>query len=287
MSLSLNTNITSIAAQYNLQNSQTALSNSMSRLSSGSQINKASDNAAGLAIATHMNSQIMGMSTAINNANDANSMLQTADGTMGAITNNVQTIRNLAVQASNGALSNTDRASIQVQVDQLTAQNNQFAATAKYNGVSLLNNSSTLSFQVGANAGDSMSVDFTQFKMSALTSGNVGVTTTVAGVTSTTNTVDVTTAASASTAITNMDTDLSTISSSRAALGSYENRLTSVIANLQSTSTNTQAAMSSIQDTNYASETANMTKNQILTQAGVAMLSQANSMPQAILKLIG
>jgi len=289
MSLSLNTNIASITAQFNLSNSQSSLTKSMARLSSGSQINNASDNAAGLAIATNMTSQINGMTTAITNANDATSMLQTADGTMSAITNNVQTIRNLAVQASNGALSGTDRAALQVQVDQLTAQNQQLATGSKYNGVSLLNNAAgtNVSFQVGANAGDSISIDFGAFKMSALTSSGTGVTTTTAGVTTTTNAVDVTTAASASTAIGAMDTDLGAISTARASLGSYENRLSSVVSNLQSTTTNTQSALSNIQDTNYAAETANMTKGQILQQAGVAMLAQANSMPQAILKLLG
>lgn len=289
MSLSLNTNIASITAQYNLQNSQKALTTSMARLSSGSKINNASDNAAGLAIATNMTAQINGMTTAITNANDATSMLQTADGTMSAISNNVQTIRNLAVQASNGALSDTDRAALQVQVDQLTAQNKSLSAGSTYNGVNLLNQTAgtSLSFQVGANSTDTVAINFGNFNLSALTSSGTGVTTTTAGVTTTTNAVDVTTASGASTAIGAMDTDLNTISTARASLGSYENRLSSVVSNLQSTTTNTQSALSNIQDTDYASETANMTKNQILQQAGVAMLAQANSMPQAILKLLG
>ena len=278
MALVINTNVASLNTQRNVSNSQSLMAQSMQRLSTGLRINSAKDDAAGLAISQRMTSQINGMNVAIRNSNDAISMMQTTEGAMATIGDNVQRIRDLAVQSANGAISNSDRTSLQNEVDQLTAENNRLVTSVKFNGNKVLDGTmgATVDFQVGANSGDKITVDFTKFDMSALNSASA----------STASLVDISTAAAAATALTNMDTDIGTINTARAATGAYQNRFQAVVSNLQTSVENTSASRGRITDADYAAESASMTKTQILQQAGVAMLSQANSMPQSVLSLL-
>ena len=279
MSLVINTNLASLNTQMNVGNSQSMMAQAMQRLSTGLRINSAKDDAAGLAISQRMQAQINGMNQAVNNSNDAISVMQTTEGALSTLGDNVQRIRELAVQSANGAISNTDRASIQNEVDQLTAENNRLVNTMQFNGNKLLDGSqgTAVSFQVGANSGDTIAVDFTKFDMTTLSSASAA----------TAGTVDVSTATAATAALTSMDSDLNAINNARAATGAYQNRFQAVVSNLQSSVQNTTAASGSITDADYAAETASLSKTQILQQAGMAMLSQANSMPQSVLKLLG
>ncbi len=265
----INTNVMSLNAQRNLSSSQGDLATSIQRLSSGLRINSARDDAAGLAISDRMTAQIRGLNQAVRNANDGISLAQTAEGALQEVTNNLQRIRELAVQAANGSNSTSDLDALQAEVQQRLDEIDDIAANTEFNGETLLDAANMFSFQVGANAGQTLTI--TTAAMDTVTLA--------------VDTIDVTAAAGA--AITAVDTALDTVNSTRGDLGAVQNRLESKIASLQTTSENLSAARSRIRDADFAAETAALTRAQILQQAGTAMLAQANVAPQNVLSLLG
>ena len=271
MPQTINTNVSSLNAQRNLNASQSSLAISMQRLSSGLRVNSAKDDAAGLAIAERMNAQVRGMNVAIRNANDGISLFQTAEGAMGKITDNLQRIRELAVQSANGAISNADRAMLQTEADQLVEEVARVADGAKFNGVNLLDGSFTsASFQIGADSGDTITSS-PAFDMTALSAYAAA---------------DISTAAGATAVISAIDGDLDTVNTARAQSGALQGRFEAVITQLQVSAENTAAARGRIMDADFAAETANLSRAQILQQAGTAMVAQANQMPQSVLALL-
>ena len=264
MSATINTNVNSLNAQRNLSMSQGALATSMQRLSSGLRINSAKDDAAGLAIADRMNAQIKGINVAVRNANDGISLAQTAEGALSTVTDVLQRMRELAVQAQNGSNGTSDRANLDTEYQQLSAEITRVATQTKFNGAAIVGASAQV-FQVGANNGDTLTIT----------------TSTVSTVTG-----DVTTAANASTALAAIDTALDTITTSRATYGAAINRFQFAIQNLQTTGENQNAARGRIMDADFAQETANLSRSQILQQAGTAMVAQANQVPQQVLQLL-
>ena len=283
----INTNISSLSAQQNLNMSQNSLATSMQRLSSGLRINSAADDAAGLAIATRMDAQARGMTVAIRNANDGVSLAQTADSALSSVTSALQRMRELAVQAANSTNSSSDKTSLDQEFGQLAQEVQRVLGGTTFNGQAILGSAAgTLVFQVGANTStnDSISVTTTNLTTNATL-------TTVAGTDNAGTgraTIDSTAnAAAISAVINNIDTAINTINSERATYGATQNRFQSVIANLQSSVTNQTAARSRITDADFAAETANMSRAQILQQAGNAMVAQANQLPQLVLKLLG
>jgi flagellin len=281
MAISINSNISSLNAQRNLSKTQSALQTSLQRLSSGLRINSAADDAAGLAIATTMNAQVRGMNQATRNANDGISLIQTADGALNETTNILTRMRELAVQSASGTLNDaTDRAYIGNEFSQLQAEIDRIANSTKFNNQDLLTG-------LGGAAGDGSFA----IQVGAGTTANDQITIQTADATATGLAVDagsatVDSAANSTAAITSIDAAIDTINGLRSNLGAYQNRLTSTINNLQVAMENTSAAQSRIQDVDVASETANMTRANILSQAGVAILAQANQAPQAALKLL-
>lgn len=270
----VNTNVMSLNAQRNLNSTQSAMQVALQRLSSGLRINSAKDDAAGLAISERFNAQIRGLNQAARNSADAISLAQTAEGALNEITASIQRIRELAVQSTNATNSSNDRAALQTEVSQLQAEIERVAGT-KFNGQAILSsNAGAFAFQVGADQGDTITV----------TTSNV---TSSTGYTDLRTTADISTANGASSAIGYADTFLNTINTMRATLGAVQNRFESVIRNTQNTAENISAARSRIQDADFAAETAALTRAQILQQAGVAMLAQANAVPQNVLSLLG
>jgi flagellin len=266
MSLSINTNLLSLNAQLNLSTSQMSLATSMQRLSSGLRVNSAKDDAAGLAIATRMDSQIRGINVAVRNANDGISLAQTAEGALSTVTDALQRMRELAVQAQNGSNGTTDRANLDTEYQQLSAEITRIAAQTKFNGIAIVGASAgAQTFQVGANNGDTLTI----------TTATV---TTVGG--------DLTTAANASTAVAALDTELNTITTNRATYGALISRFGMAISNLSITGENQTAAKGRIMDADFAAETANLSRAQILQQAGTAMIAQANQQPNLVLNLL-
>ncbi len=384
MAAIINTNVISLNAQRNLNSSQNALATTLQRLSSGLRINSAKDDAAGLAISERMTSQIRGLNQAARNANDGISMSQTAEGALGEIGNNLQRIRELAVQSRNASNSTSDRAALNNEVQQAIAEIDRVASTTAFNGIKLLDGTfNNQSFQVGANVGETIDITslvnaqssamgsttsttanvagvaataFTAITAGDLTingtsvgavaaGGNaitqganiaaaINTVTNTTGVTATadaatgavsltnlsgTNTVVAFAGATASTAITgltaatttattttvngfagvdisskwgadvaiaSMDSAMSALNAARADLGAYQNRFSSAISNLQTTSENLTASRSRIVDADFAAETATLSRNQVLQQAGTAMLAQANALPQSVLSLL-
>jgi flagellin len=283
MSLTINTNIGSLNAQRNLGKSQSSLANSMQRLSSGLRINSAKDDAAGLAISDRMTSQIRGMNQAARNANDGISLAQTAEGALGEVTNILQRMRELSVQSANASNSDADRASLDSEFGQLKEEIDRIADTTQFNGKNLLDGTfksgSAAVFQVGANADETISVAIGTAggaNISALGSGAVNV-----------SAVGISTADRAQSSISVLDLAISDVDTMRGALGAVQNRFESTIANLNNVSENLSAARSRILDADIAQESSNMTKMNILQQAGVSILSQANQTPQLALSLLG
>lgn len=274
MSLFVNTNVSSLNASRNLFNSSTQLDVSFQRLSSGFRINSARDDAAGLQISDRLTSQIQGLNQAVRNANDGISVAQTAEGALQEVTTSLQRIRVLAIQSQNGINSSADRAALQLEVSALQTEINRISQTTQFAGVNLLDGNYSAVFLVGANAGQTISVNVSRlggFGTSGLFNGG---------------TVSVDTAALASAAITSIDTAISTIGGTRAELGAIQNRFQSTIRNLSNISENVAGARSRIRDTDFAVETANLTRNQIVQQAGITVLGQANQRPQAALSLL-
>ncbi|MGV6857685.1 MAG: flagellin N-terminal helical domain-containing protein [bacterium] len=282
----VNTNVMSINAQRNLMKTQNDMASTIQRLSSGLRINSAKDDAAGLAVSEGMTSQIRGLEMAKRNANDGISMAQTAEGALGQISNNVQRIRELAVQSSNGALSDADRAHLQKEADELSFENKRIVDTTEFNGQNLLNKAvgatTDFNIQVGANGTDQIALKVdgvNDLNSIGAAAGDVDISTEAAAKALLSN-------GAATGAGTTLDDDLFNLNAARATLGASQNRFESVIDNIGNYSENLQAARSRIQDTDFAAETANLTRNQILSQAGTAMVSQANSMPQSVLSLL-
>jgi flagellin len=266
MSMTINTNVNSLNAQRNLTGSQMTLATSMQRLSSGLRVNSAKDDAAGLAIADRMNAQIKGTNVAIRNANDGISMAQTAEGALATVTDALQRMRELAVQSQNGSNGTGDRANLDTEYQALSGEITRIAAQTKFNGIAVVGaGAGAQVFQVGANNGDTLTITTTAV-------------TTVAG--------DLTTAANSSTAVAALDTALDAITTSRASYGASISRFGFAISNLQITSENQTAARGRIMDADFASETANLSRSQILQQAGTAMVAQANQLPQQVLSLL-
>jgi len=383
MAAIINTNVVSLNAQRNLSSSQSALATSLQRLSSGMRINSAKDDAAGLAISQRMTSQINGLNQAARNANDGISMSQTAEGALGEIGNNLQRIRDLAVQSRNASNSVSDRTALNNEAQQIKSEIDRVASTTAFNGIKLLDGSFTnQAFQVGANVGETITISglvnaqssslgtstsstanvtgiaataFTGITAGDLTINGVSVgavaaggnavtqganiaaaintksgatnviatadaagkvslvntsgsstvvafagasaSTAITGLTAATTTATITTGAgfasldisntgSADYAIAAMDSALSAINAGRADLGAYQNRFSSAVSNVQTTSENLTASRSRIVDTDFAAETATLSRNQVLQQAGTAMLAQANAMPQSVLALL-
>ena len=376
--LSINSNINSLVAQQNLNTSQSALSQAITRLSSGKRINSAADDAAGLAISNRMQTQINGLDQGVSNANDGVSMIQTASSGLAQITTSLQTIRQLAVQASSGSLSSSDQAALQQEVAQQVAEVNRVASQTTYNGKNVLDGSAgNVSFQIGANVGQTISLNLTQSLSAAslgggvpqvgstltsitgvslnasgaatssspaittvnvLADGNGGFTftdqnnqalssaaatalfgsatagsattpvaltlagtgafatgTAIAASIATANAlntpptvsaVNVSTTQGANAAMESIDNALQTVNNIQATLGAAQNRFTSISSAQQSQSTDLSGAQSQITDADFAQETANLSKAQVLQQAGISVLAQANSLPQQVLKLL-
>lgn len=275
MSLFVNTNVSSLNATRQLFNSNIALSTAFERLSSGFRINSSKDDAAGLQISDRMTAQIQGLNQAVRNANDGISLAQTAEGALSETTTALQRIRVLAVQSQNGINSSADRLALQKEVSALKAEISRIASTTQFAGVTVLNGAYSAVFLVGANAGQTISVNISRPGGGYGTSGLGLANTTVA------------TAQGASAAITAIDSAISIIGGVRADLGAIQNRFQSTIRNLSSISENVSAARSRIKDTDFAVETAELTRTQILQQASTTVLSQANQRPQAALSLLG
>lgn len=275
MSMTINTNIASLNAQRNLSASQSSLTTSLQRLSSGLRVNSAKDDAAGLAIAERMNAQVKGMNVAIRNANDAISLSQTAEGALGKVGDALQRMRELSVQSANASNGASDRANLQTEYAQLGAEVTRVLTGTKFNGTNLLNTAATLTFQVGAN---NVATDQIAIATTDLTAG--------AGTAAAVSANISTSQATAQAAIDSLDTAIGEITTARATFGAAQNRFDSVISNLQVAAENQAAARSRITDTDFAAETANMTRGQILQQAGTAMLAQANALPNTVLTLL-
>lgn len=271
----INTNIGAIRAANASNAANKMLGSAMERLSTGKRINSAKDDAAGLAIASSMTAQIRGMSQGIRNANDGISLAQTADGALNEVTNMIQRVRELATQSASGTYQDaTDRAYMQNEVDELTAQIDQVITNTKFNGVALFDGTTAaVTIQTGANAADTVDLAMSDLTSLAASGGAAG-------------SYDVSTAAAANTVLGTLDTELDSISGARATLGAGQSRLESVVNNLTSNVTNLSDARSRIEDADYASETTAMAKAQILSQASTAMISQANQSQQNVLSLL-
>jgi flagellin len=273
MPMTINTNLVSMNAQRNASASQSSLATSMQRLSSGMRVNSAKDDAAGLAIAERMSAQVKGMNVAIRNANDAISMSQTAEGALGKVGDMLQRMRELAVQSANATNGTSDRTNLDAEYTELAAEIGRTLTTTKFNGQAILaGDAGAKVFQVGANNGETVTITTTNM------STNAGITAVTGG--------GVDTLAAANTALTNIDTALDTLNGERALYGASQNRFESVIGTLQVSAENQAAAKSRITDADFAAETANLSRAQILQQAGSAMIAQANQLPQQVLSLL-
>ena len=273
MTLYVNTNVSSLNAQRQLFNSGQSLSTSFERLSSGFRINRAADDAAGLQISDRLTTQVQGLNQAVRNANDAISLTQTAEGALGEVTTSLQRIRVLAVQAQNGINSSSDRAALQKEVSALKLEISRIASDTQFANTNLLKGVYSAKFLVGANGNQNISVNLSRsggYGTSGLSLGSISVKTTTG----------------ASGALTSIDSAISTIGAARADLGALQNRFQSTIRNLSNISENIAGARSRIRDTDFAVETAELTRNQIIQQASLSVLSLANQRPQAALSLL-
>jgi len=274
MALAVNTNVSALNAQRQLLTSGTALDTAYKRLSSGFRINSAADDAAGLQISNRLTSQVNGLNQAISNANDGISASQVAEGALDEITTSLQRIRTLAVQSQNGINNSADRTALQKEVSALKTEISRIAQNTQFGGVDILKGGYSAKFLVGANAGQSISVNLSRaggFGASGLSLASLSIAS-VGG---------------ASTALATIDSAIKTIDSKRADLGALQNRFQSTIRNLSNVVENVSAARSRIRDTDFAKETAELTRAQILQQASTTVLAQANTRPQSALSLLG
>jgi len=272
MAMVINTNVSSLNATRQLDSSSRAQAVSMERLTSGMRINSAADDAAGLAVATKMTSQIMGTDQAVRNANDGISMAQTIDGAAEEMSSMMQRQRELAVQSLNGTYTSANRTAMDAEFNALSAELTRIATTTKFNGVQVMSAATATNVQVGweDNAADSIAL------------------TTIAGaaIASAVTAVGVDSSANAAGAITVLNAQISSLSTKRSAVGAVQNRLEHTVSNLQNISENTSAARSGIQDADFAKESAELARTQVLQQAGMSMLSQANGNSQNVLALL-
>ncbi|MBK8101579.1 MAG: flagellin FliC [Planctomycetes bacterium] len=275
MGLRVNTNVTSINAQRNLATVSERLGSNFRRLSTGLRISTAADDAAGLAISERLRSQVRSLEQAKRNANDGISLVQTAEGALNEVSSILTRLRELAIQSSNGSVSNADKETLDEEFQSLISEVNRIGSSTEFNGIKLLDgSSSTVSFQVGF--GTSASIDKLSVSLSAALSTTLSL-----------QSLDIGSGGTVTTAITNIDSAINTISSLRGSLGAVQNRLNSTINNLAITVENLSAAESRIRDVDVAYETAQLTRNSILQQASISVLSQANSIPQSALSLLG
>jgi len=266
----INTNVNALFAQSAMKTNARDMTSAMQELSTGNRINSAKDDAAGLGIAQNMTAQIRGLNMAVRNANDGVNMMQTAEGAMVEQSNMLQRMRELSVQAANGTYSSTQRGYISKEFTQLQSQVSTIANNTKWNGLSLMAASGTFSFQVGASSGQSVGVQVGKMTMSGLTGVSLSITT----------------ASAALTSIGGLDSALATINRQRATIGAGINRLTYASDNLSNISSNLAASRSTVQDTDYATASTQLSKAQIIQQASTAMLAQANQQPQTVLALL-
>lgn len=284
----VNTNVMSLNAQRSLYKTNDMLGQAMERLSSGLRVNSAKDDAAGLSIATRMDSQIRGMNVAIRNANDGISMAQTAEGAIGNVTEMLQRMRELAVQSKNGTNSDQNRVDLQKEFSSLQTEVDRILQTTQFNGMKILDGSGNMNFHVDANVGANTSINVTIKDLNGtnLSAGGINSALNAASVRlATQGTAG--TAAMASQAISMIDSAITNLNGARADLGAVQNRFSATISNLQSSVENQSAAKSRIMDADFAQETAALSRAQILQQAGSAMLAQANQAPQSVLSLLG
>ena len=281
MVMSINTNVSSLNAQRNAMTTQNSLATSMQRLSSGLRVNSAKDDAAGLAIAERMNTQVRGMNVAIRNANDGISLAQTAEGGLAVMGEMMQRMRELAVQAVNSTNTSGDIAALNQEFGQLRAEVNRTISAVQFNGTSLFTTTANFDFQVGANSGQLITIAGADININSAGGGMSGVTQT-AGAAS-----GLVTANSANAAVVaSLDTALATLNSTRATLGAVQSRFENTINFLRTAVENQASARGRIMDADFASETANLSRSQILQQAGTAMIAQANQLPQGVLALL-
>jgi flagellin len=281
----VNTNISASIAQSALMKNDRALGKAMEQLSTGSQINSAADDAAGLAISTRMTSQINGLNVGIKNANDGISMLNTADGALVEVTNMLQRMRELALEASNGTTDTKDRTYLNKEYSQLLSEIERVATKTEWNGRTILddtadgNSSGLVEFQIGVDTGTTLAVDFGDLTQATGTMVSLASSTIAASSTVSAQLV-------ASSVIGKIDTAIDNVNLQRATLGAATNRLTHTVDNLTNVVVNAESTRSAIQDTDYAAATSELARSQIIAQAGTAMLAQANQMPQTVLALL-
>ena len=289
----VNTNISASIAQSALMKNDRALGKAMEQLSTGSRINSAADDAAGLAISTRMTSQINGLNVGIKNANDGISMINTAEGALVEVTNMLQRMRELALEASNGTTDVKDRTYMNKEYQALAAEIQRVASKTEWNGRTILDNtadgssSSAVEFQIGVDTGTTLEVDFGDFTNasgSTMAAFSTTLTSATAGTISAASTVSAQLVSSA--VITKIDSAIDAINLQRSTLGAASNRLTHTVDNLTNVVVNAESTRSTITDTDYAAATADLAKSQIIAQAGTAMLAQANQMPQTVLALL-
>ena len=271
MSMYINTNVAAINAHRNLGFNNTQMGKTMERLSSGYRINRAADDAAGLAISEKMRYQINGYNQAIRNAQDGISLIQTAEGALTEVHAMLQRMNVLANQAATGTYADEDRQQLQKEVDQLRNEIDRIAENTNFNGINLLNSSGNITFHIGVKAAESLTATLADMRAAALTL----------------NGIDISTQTGASAALSVIEDAINAVSDQRAAFGAVQNRLEHTINNLGVTAENLAAAESRIRNADMAKEITEFTRNQILVQAGTAMLAQANATPQAVLRLLG
>ena len=286
MPQTINTNLASLNAQRNLSTSQGSLATSMQRLSSGLRVNSAKDDAAGLAIAERMNTQVRGMNAAIRNANDGISLAQTSEGSLGKVADALQRMRELSVQSANATNSATDKVSLDKEFGELAKEIQRVLGGTTFNGKHVLGaEAGSMQFQVGANttADDTITITTTDLTTDGTITVVAGTDNTGAGRAVIDDTADITAIHGV---IDNIDIALDTVNSARATLGASQSRFESVISNLMVSVENQTAARSRIMDADFAAETANLSRAQILQQAGNAMVAQANQLPQQVMRLL-
>ena len=273
MAMSINTNVISLNAQRQLSNTQGSMATAMERLSSGLRINSSKDDAAGLAIASRMEAQVRGQNMAARNANDAISLAQTAEGAIGKVSDMLQRMRELSVQAANSTNTTADRSNLNAEFQALNSEITRTVSSTRFNGVAVIGSGATTqAFQIGELNTDRISV------VTSNLATNASMTAVAAAA--------ITTADAASSAMAAIDTALSTVNVERANYGAVQNRFESLISTLQTSAANTAAARGRIVDADFATETANLSRSQILQQAGTAMVAQANQLPQQVLSLL-
>lgn len=265
-------NIAAINSYRNLSTNQSALSKNLEKLSSGYKINRAGDDAAGLAISESMRSQINGLNQAVSNANDGVGLIQTAEGALTETHSMLQRLKTLTTQAANGTYTDTARKNIKAEVDALTTEIDRISSSTTFNGVSPLANGTNMTFQIGATASETLKLTSVDMSAKGLGLDN--------------NALDVSDVKKANTAMGTIDKAIDTVSGYRAQLGAAQNRMEHTINNLKVTSENVTAAESRIRDTDMADEMTSYTKNNILMQAAQSMLAQSNSMPQGVLNML-